>query len=167
MKYLVVSDIHGNDQMITQLYRIVAFHKPTKIILLGDLGGYFSPNYRILSFIEEYQNDVILVKGNCDSDFDYPQPMHNFYVETINGKEFVFTHGHLMDPFDLPNIDVYVYGHTHVGEITETEDRILFNPGSLSQPRNGSAHSYGIITDEDLELYDIDKGVIKKLSYRK
>jgi putative phosphoesterase len=167
MKYLVVSDIHGNDKMITKLYKIVSFHQPTKIILLGDLGGFFHPNDRILDFIEEYKDKIILIKGNCDDREQYKMDMLDYYKETINGVNFVFTHGHLMLPISTSDYDVFVQGHTHIGKIREYDNKIIFNPGSLSQPRGESVNSYGLITDNDIELYDINDSVIKKLSYRK
>ena len=72
-----------------------------------------------------------------------------------SGRELFLTHGHVFgagmhNSVDrlpaLPAGSALVYGHTHIKvneESTGHEGIWLFNPGSVSIPKDGS-HSYGI-----------------------
>lgn len=41
--------------------------------------------------------------------------------------------------------DIIVYGHSHVGNEEHINNKIIINPGSISQPRDGLAPSFMII----------------------
>ena len=166
MKYLVVSDIHGRGFFINYLFRIAESENPDKIILLGDIMSMSEDSYRVLDFINEYRDKIVLIKGNCDFDTYFEDKLLPFYREVINDKVFIFTHGHLMNS-DTLECDVYVYGHSHINRIEEYEGKILFNPGSISLPRGESVNSYGLITDSELIVKDLEHNTIKKLSYTK
>ena len=164
MKYLVVSDIHGDIAFINYLYHIVEVEEPSKIILLGDILSTVNDNKEINEFIDKFKNKIVLIKGNMDFESCMTHEMLNFYQEVINGKVFIFTHGHLIDMNTFP-CDVYVQGHTHVNAIEDSKP-IYFNPGSLAHPRGNSVNSYGLITDDELIVKDVDGNIIKKLTYR-
>ena len=164
MKYLVVSDIHGELAFINHLYHLVEVENPDKIILLGDLISMSMDSLRLGDFIKKYEDKIILIKGNMDFANYFDKEMLNFYQEVINGKVFIFTHGHLIDMHTFP-CDVYVQGHTHVNDIQNSKP-IYFNPGSISHPRGNTVNSYGLITDDELMVKDVDGNIIKKLTYR-
>ena len=165
MKYLVVSDIHGDLAFINHLYTLVEWENPDKIIFLGDIISLNMDSLRFGEFIDKYKDKVILIRGNMDFENYFNKEMLNFYQEVINDKVFIFTHGHLINANTFP-CDVFVQGHTHINKIEEGKP-ILFNPGSISKPRGGSVNSYGLITDDELIVKDVDGNIIKKLTYRR
>ena len=166
MKYLVISDIHGDLAFINYIFRLIEDEKPDKVILLGDMMSLGDDSKRILDLIDEYRNILVLIQGNCDYPSYFDDELLHYYRETIHDKVFLFTHGHLISSSSIEN-DVYVYGHTHVSELEEVDNHIFFNPGSIARPRGNSTNSYGLITDDELIIKDTDNNVIKKLSYRK
>ncbi len=163
MKYLVASDIHGNEAFINYLYQLVDIEKPDKIILLGDLVSLSDASNRMIDFLNIYKDILVAIRGNMD--YPITDGLLNFYQEIINGKTFIFTHGHLVFPDTFP-CDVFVHGHTHINNINGNNKPIIFNPGSLSLPRNGTVNSYGLITDDELIVKDTDGNIIKQLTYR-
>jgi len=165
MKYLLVADIHGDLAYINYLYHLVEIEKPTKIIMLGDISDYSGDNKTLLEFIEKYKDIIVLIKGNMDFYSFLPDEMKSMYQEVINDKVFIFTHGHLFK-YNSFEYDVFVQGHTHINELEKEEDKIYFNPGSLAKPRGNTKNSYGLITDDELIIKDVDGNIIKKLTYR-
>ena len=60
------------------------------------------------------------------------------------------THGHIYNTDKLPpmgGVNVLLYGHTHVPKCEEHDGYTYMNPGSVSIPKEGSAHSYMILED--------------------
>ena len=62
---------------------------------------------------------------------------------------------------------VIIYGHFHIGFIEEVNGLIFANPGSISLPKQNSAHSYMIINDKELILKDVEGNVIDTKEYIK
>lgn len=70
----------------------------------------------------------------------------------------------LLDLFNYTNSSIIVLGHTHVPFIKKIDERLIFNPGSVGQPRDyDSRASYAILDTETAEVeikrvdYDIEK----------
>ena len=171
MKYLVISDIHGINEYMSEFEKIVEREKPDKIILLGDLlfhgYGYDSDNFIVAETLNLYKDKIIGIRGNNDISYDELSldfPLNDYIKMVINDKTFIFTHGHLVDPNTFP-CDVFVQGHTHINAI-ENGKPIYFNPGSLSLPRGNTVNSYGLITDDELIVKDTEGNIIKRLTYR-
>jgi putative phosphoesterase len=98
---------------------------------------------------------------------------------TIDHTRFLMVHASPRDPLDeycppepefwsrrLQNVDVDVVcvGHTHHPYVLEVEGKLVINPGSVGQPRDGDPRaSYAIIQDYNVELkrieYPIDETV--------
>jgi len=78
---------------------------------------------------------VTVVRGNCDSNFDWP------LVRDLSrgGLQFRLQH---VPPDHLPdNVDVLLHGHTHVSR-NERRGRVLFlNPGCVTRPNQGAPPS--------------------------
>lgn len=98
------------------------------------------------------------VRGNNDfiPNDDYP---HN-RTFTYDGHTYLLTHGHmegvrssqyshLVLAAKKHKADVVLFGHTHVGVIREYDGIHLFNPGSLTRPRDFCGGSYGVIRAEN------------------
>lgn len=143
-KYLVVSDTHGRDQ---NFYDVLDIEEPLDgIIHCGDFEGSEG------RFAMASNCPVYFVAGNNDFFSDL-----NREIEfDLEGHHFFVTHGHnYMVSMDLENIrsegisrgaDVIIFGHTHKPVAKELDGVYLFNPGSLSYPRQeGRKPSYLLI----------------------
>lgn len=172
MKYIVFSDIHGSLYYANKLKEIVEKENPDKIILLGDL-YYHGPRNPLpeeyspvatSNVLNSMKDKILCVRGNCDAEVDemISEFTFNDYVELkIGNKKYYFTHGHHKNKDNIPDdVDVLVYGHFHTGFIEKVNDVICVNSGSISLPKNDTAHSYLIIDENKIELKDIDGNII-------
>lgn len=166
MKYLVVSDIHGSVYYTEKLKELFIKEKCDQLILLGDLLNSKESNLEKLNNLKILMSSV---RGNCDYDEQVKKclfPISNYIILNINNKNFFFTHGHLYSPFNLPfGIDVFVYGHTHIYEISKIKDLLIANPGSLAYPRNDTPHSYMIIYDNNIIIKDEEGQILSLKKY--
>lgn len=151
MKLLVFSDSHGKDDVMR---RLMLANRDACFFHLGDGAASF------LSLCRDLSCGGYAVKGNCDFfTGDYALP--RCQSVTLEGFRFFLTHGdayavnysrdRLAFAAKEAGCHVALYGHTHVSENrylpaeSETDSPLyLFNPGSISRPRDGKA-SYGVI----------------------
>ncbi len=91
---------------------------------------------------------------------------------TIENTRFLLAHASPRDPLDeycppdlefwvrrLQNVeaDVVCVGHTHQPYVLEVGDKLVINPGSVGQPRDGDPRaSYAIIEDFKVELKRVE-----------
>lgn len=87
---------------------------------------------------------------------------------TLENTRFLLVHASPRDPLDeytLPDIDfwrrrlqaveadVICVGHTHLPYVLQVDDKLVINPGSVGQPRDGDPRAgYAIIEDNRVEL---------------
>src|SRR5215472_5202849 len=78
---------------------------------------------------------VMVVRGNCDSNFEWP-----LVVDLVrDGLKFRLQHVAPDRPPD--DVDVLLHGHTHVPR-NERRGRVLFlNPGCVTRPNQGAPPS--------------------------
>ncbi|MDE6850541.1 MAG: phosphodiesterase [Clostridia bacterium] len=167
MKLLIASDIHGSAVWCKKL--LDAFNKEgaDKLVLLGDIlyhgprnplpDGY-APK-EVFGMLNPIADKIIAVRGNCDSEVDQMVLDFNVssdYAEIFDGAtKITLSHGHRLVP-PLGKGDVYITGHTHVPlNVIEKEGYLHLNPGSVSLPKENSAHGYIV--------YDKGEFVFKKL----
>ena len=138
MRILVVSDVHGRDN----LFREAIESQPAArtVIFLGD-------GIRGAEDMEQAYPDrtFYMVPGNCDF-----STLPKVREETLGGKRFYFTHGHIHDvKYGLYRIDmaarqanahIVLFGHTHTPYEEYADGLYLFNPGSL-----GYGGTYGYV----------------------
>lgn len=136
MKILVCSDSHGDTAILDKIY----FQNQDCNLFLhcGDSG---LPDYLTSYFLT--------VKGNCDY-FDYPLKRD---IQTKWGKIHI-EHGNSYRVKSETYIEklkcfIFFYGHTHVKEHRKIGDTHIFNPGSLTRPRDGEFGSYLIVDIDD------------------
>lgn len=89
----------------------------------------------ILDELRAIGRRLIIVRGNCDSNFEWP-----LVVDLVRGG-LKFRLQHV--PPDRPpdDVDVLLHGHTHVPR-NERRGRVLFlNPGCVSRPNRGARAS--------------------------
>jgi putative phosphoesterase len=89
----------------------------------------------ILQTIETFGPPVTVVRGNCDSNIDWPLTVD----VKRNGIRFRLVH---IPPDGAPdNVDVVLHGHTHVPR-DERVARVRFlNPGCVTRPNRGARPS--------------------------
>jgi putative phosphoesterase len=142
MRILVISDTHRKLKNVIELLQ--GNHKFDRIFHLGDLVGDAQDLESIFNIPVDY------VAGNCD--WGQTQPYEK--VVEIQEKIFLLTHGHhffvksgthmLHELAKKEEHDVIMYGHTHEAKIEYEKKCVIFNPGSISLPRDGSP-SFGVI----------------------
>jgi putative phosphoesterase len=147
-KYLVVSDTHGRDN---NFYDVLDLEEPLDgIIHCGDFEGSEG------KFAIAANCPVYFVAGNNDFFSDLNRELEF----TFDGHKAFLTHGHnYMVSMDLDYIrsegiargaEVVFFGHTHKPVAKTMGGIYLFNPGSLSYPRQeGRRPSYIILTTDD------------------
>ena len=163
MKYLIASDIHGSAYWTERLVAAIESEQPDRIVLLGDL-LYHGPRNdlpeghapkKVISLLNPMKERLLCVRGNCDTEVDQMVlefPVLADYAVLPVGRRLVYaTHGHVYNTKTPPPLapgDILLHGHTHIPAWTEFGDGNLYlNPGSLSIPKEGSAHSYMTLED--------------------
>jgi putative phosphoesterase len=90
---------------------------------------------RILDELRAIGPRVTVVRGNCDSNFDWP-----LVVDLVRkGKKFRLQHVPPKQPPD--DIDVLLHGHTHVPRNEKRGDFLFLNPGCVTRPNRGAPAS--------------------------
>lgn len=175
MKLLIASDIHGSATWCRALMERIDANAPDRVLLLGDLlyhgprndlpAGY-APK-QVIEMLNGIATRIVAVRGNCEAEVDQMVlgfPCMAEYAVVMDGVcELYCTHGHLWNPEHLPPLvdgSVFLYGHTHVkrDEVVENpcgEGTVrLFNPGSVSIPKDGS-HSFALYENGVFELCEL------------
>ena len=78
---------------------------------------------------------ITLVRGNCDSNFEWP-----VVIDLVRGGlKFRLQH---IPPAHPPNdVDVVLHGHTHVPRNERRENVLFLNPGCVTRPNRGAPPS--------------------------
>ncbi len=147
MKILIVSDTHKSHR---NLERVIEMEKPFDLLIhLGDVEG-------ADDYIEALVDcPVHIVRGNNDFFSDLPAEKEIM----IDGNHVFLTHGHyyyvsmgeerIRKEAKGRGADVVMYGHTHMPSITEENNLIMLNPGSIAYPRQQGRHPSYIVMDTD------------------
>ncbi|HZE13768.1 MAG TPA: metallophosphoesterase family protein [Chthoniobacterales bacterium] len=139
LRIFVLADTH--DKLPANLERLAA--GADEIWHLGDI---CAPS--ILQAIETFGPPVTVVRGNCDSNSDWPVTVNL----TRNGVRFRLVH---IPPGDRPdNVDVILHGHTHVPRNEFVNGVRFLNPGCVTRPNRGappSVASLEITADGELD----------------
>ena len=155
MRYMIASDLHGSAFWTEKLCSRIDELQPDRVILLGDL-LYHGPRNdlpddyapkRVISMLNALADRIIAVRGNCDTEVDqmvlsFPILSDSAYICDFGQRVFA-THGHVWHPDKLPPLvdgDIMLFGHTHVPMDEQRGGIRCINPGSVSIPKEGSAH---------------------------
>lgn len=93
------------------------------------------------------------VAGNNDG-FDIINKFGRKKVLELNGRRIGVVHGDSMnrgteaaawEAFQDQQVDVIIFGHSHIPLMKEKEGVLLFNPGSATDKRRQELFSYGIL----------------------
>ncbi len=165
MKLMIASDIHGSAFYCEQMLDAYRRERADRLLILGDilyhgprndLPEEYAPK-EVIAMLNPMKEHILCVRGNCDTEVDqmvleFPIMADYCFLELQGGATIFATHGHVYHPKHLPplrNGDILLTGHTHIpacDEIMDMDGRRYWylNPGSVSIPKEDSAHSYMI-----------------------
>lgn len=143
MRILVISDSHNR---VATVEKIIRSQPNARVVFfLGDNAS--DMDEMPMKFPDKIFN---VVKGNCD--FGSMRPTTG--VDIVADKKIFFTHGHtlgvkygvanLVKTAKINGADIALYGHTHISQILYEDGVYVVNPGSCSEPRDGTA-TYAVI----------------------
>lgn len=170
MKYIFVSDIHGDVEKFREVIRIFKEENADKLVLLGDTSSEYSKNCdeEIAEILNDMKKDVHVIRGNCETrrfeellEFE----IYGLDMLYVNGKFVTITHGHYYNMYNLPENcgDIFIQGHTHVPILQVINKRIFANPGSVSRPRGVDLRCYILIDEEKIYLKSLGGKVVKSV----
>ncbi len=151
-KILVISDTHGDTTLAEKVIK-----KNQDVDIVIHLGDYFRDAYILNELYPGIRFEYVY--GN--SDFMIGSvPMEK--VLEVEGQRILLTHGHrysvkwglekLKDKAYNDNIQLLLFGHTHVSQVTHGAGFIILNPGSISDPRGGDEESYAIVIIDNKKI---------------
>jgi putative phosphoesterase len=124
-----------------------------------------SPRYREMARATADYTSSVLTK----SEKEYLGNLPFSASRTVDGKRFVLFHATPSNPLfeylapdsekwpdlaDEAQADVLLVGHTHVPFLRRERGRVIVNPGSLGQPKNGKPEAcFAVWTGRELELH--------------
>ncbi|MGF1778112.1 phosphodiesterase [Vibrio nomapromontoriensis] len=168
MKLFFASDLHGSVSATQQVLEAYRQSGAQHLVILGDVLNHGPRNPvpesynppEVAALLNDYQSEIIAVRGNCDSEVDqmllhFPMMADYAWVLLPSGKRLFLTHGHLYNAAKRPQLkkgDVIVHGHTHIPVAHWDEEQVIFNPGSITFPREGYAASYGFFEGNTLSV---------------
>ena len=130
LRILVMADTH--DKLPANLESLA-----TGADEIWHLGDVCAPS--ILQTIETFGPSVSVVRGNCDSHFDWPLTLDL----RRNGVRFRLVH---IPPENASkNIDVLLHGHTHVPRNERWGSTRFLNPGCVTRPNRGAPPSVAFL----------------------
>ena len=147
IRIAVFSDTHGNLSRLDAAMRRI---QPVQAVI--HLGDFAADAIRIAAALGVPYHAV---RGNCDATDDFP-------AEQVVRREkaaLLLTHGNrygsawtLAQEANQRHCQAALFGHSHIPLLRNEGGVLLINPGSLSQPRRGSAHGFCVLTIDNAEL---------------
>lgn len=179
MKIMIASDIHGSAFYCRELLEAFEREQADKLLLLGDvlyhgprndLPKEYAPK-EVIALLNGKKNQILCVRGNCDTEVDQMVlefPILADYCILYAGKRMIYaTHGHVYNMTSLPALqpgDILLHGHTHIPAWTAFgEDNLYLNPGSVSIPKENSAHGYMVLEDDKVTWKDLEGNIYHNL----
>lgn len=170
MKLMIASDIHGSAYYCKKMIEAYQREQADRLLLLGDI-LYHGPRNdlpegydpkAVIAMLNRLKQELLCVRGNCDTEVDqmvleFPI-LADYCLLEINGQTIFATHGHHFNPQNPPMLkegDILLNGHTHIPANQNMSTYTYMNPGSVSIPKEGSAHGY-MIFDGNFVWKDLD-----------
>lgn len=163
MRFLIASDIHGSAYYCREVLKAYEKEQADRLLLLGDL-LYHGPRNdlprdyapkEVIAMLNSVSDRILCVQGNCDACVDqmvleFPIMCELAFIPW--GDRMIYaTHGHVWNKEHSPlkkSGDILLMGHTHVPvceAFGENNEFTLWNPGSVSLPKEGSGHGYMVL----------------------
>ena len=151
MRVGIVSDSHQNlDSLRESAQWLVKKEKVEVIIHLGD-------DWDDARILDEFEVEVIKVPGVFSNYYQDPD-IPNRKIVDFEGWKVLLTHTNTSHENDLPTdlnpeeviakkeVNVVLYGHTHIPKIEEVGKVLYLNPGHLKkEDKKGHPPSFGVI----------------------
>ena len=148
-KILIISDTHGSGKGIEKLRPLIEEND-----YLVHLGDGVTEARRLFG---EYPEKVYACAGNCD----IFSPFSDEGELQVEGVKIFYCHGHkygvksglghLAMEAKKRGCNVALYGHTHLGRITEIDGVTLINPGTLKRSvGEGGSYCYLVINKDKI-----------------
>lgn len=149
MKVLVVSDSHGDREILVELIERYK-DKVDQLFHCGDSE---------LEATDSVWDSMLTVRGNMDFDDDFAMTQT---IEVQNQRIFM-AHGHRLDVNYTMQELVFAakeehanyafFGHTHQAGVEQINNVVVLNPGSISEPRGSYPFpTYAIIENDDSQV---------------
>lgn len=110
------------------------------------------------------------MRGNCDAEVDQMLlqfPIMADYALVVDGTQrFFLTHGHVYNEQNRPTFehDIFIYGHTHLWKLEETEQGdVVCNLGSITFPKGGNEPTFATYDDGVMRVCRMDGTVLREL----
>lgn len=179
MKFMIASDIHGSAFYCRKMLEAFEKEKADKLILLGDvlyhgprndLPKEYAPK-EVIAMLNPMSDKILCVRGNCDGEVDqmvlsFPI-MADYAVMPVEKKLVYITHGHNHNTEKYPPLsegDILLHGHTHIPAWQNFgKNNLYLNPGSVSIPKENSAHGYMTLEGSLFLWKDLDGEVYHEL----
>lgn len=178
MKLFFMSDIHGSVHYLKKALENFEKEAADYICILGDqlyhgARNPLPPEYNpkeATQMLNGYAKKIIAIRGNCDSEIDelvldYPI-MAAYSSVLLNERRLFLTHGHIYNPESLPPLndgDIFAFGHIHTPIAEKRGNIFIFNPGSITFPKENYPNSYGVLEDNVLRIKDLNGNTFKEL----
>lgn len=178
MKILFVSDIHGCLPTLQQVLSFYDREHYDMLCILGDILNY-GPRNRIpegidpkgiVEMLNARKHNIVAVRGNCDAEVDQMLlqfPIMADYALVVDGTQrFFLTHGHVYNEQNRPTFkhDIFIYGHTHLWKLEETEQGdVVCNLGSITFPKGGNEPTFATYDDGVMRVRRMDGTVLREL----
>ncbi|WP_430786650.1 metallophosphoesterase family protein [Virgibacillus flavescens] len=148
MKIVITGDTHiANENKELPVNLIDACKAADLIVHTGDWNS-----MEVFSALSQFA-EVKGVYGNIDSEEVMEQFPAQQLIE-VNGFKIGVVHGHgekkttekrAIEAFDGLEVDVIIFGHSHIPLIRYFKDTLLINPGSPTFKRKLPHFSYGVL----------------------
>ncbi|RWZ54733.1 metallophosphoesterase [Halobacillus fulvus] len=152
MKIIVLSDTHMPKKGTILPERFVRELNQTDLIIhAGD--------WQTLEVYEQLKSyaPVKGVSGNVDEE-EVRKRFPEKEILEVNGKRIGIVHGHgekkttekrVVEAFEGEQLDLIIFGHSHLPLLRFVKKTMLFNPGSLMDKRRLPSYSFGKLTIEE------------------
>lgn len=174
MKLMIASDIHGSSYYCKKMIDAYKKEEAERLLLLGDI-LYHGPRNdlprdynpkEVITMLNSLKQELLCVRGNCDTEVDqmvleFPI-LADYCLLELDGHTVFASHGHHYNPQTPPPLkdgDILLNGHTHVPACKNIGAYTYMNPGSVSIPKDGSAHGY-MLYDKVFLWKDLDGTVL-------
>ena len=178
MKIFVASDIHGSALWCRKMLEAFERENADRLLLLGDilyhgprndLPEQYAPK-EVFAMLNAMGDRTLAVRGNCEADIDavvlnFPI-VSDCAILTQKGRLIFATHGHVFHKDCLPPLragDILLHGHTHRPCREQTPEGVwVFNPGSVSLPKEDTPRGYLTIGEEEVLWKTLDGGIYQR-----
>lgn len=154
MRFVVLSDTHGEMSKMFSAVDYIKALDPDAVIFLGDIVS------DAAALKTELRVPFYIVQGNCDGYSAHPATD----VVEAEGVRIFICHGHQYSVKESPQrlvwaaqereCSVALFGHTHRQYLDREDGVLLMNPGSLTRPR---------LSETGLGVLDVKNGQAKGL----